>query len=281
MYYIQETDKPKIFFKIFNIIQLEGNKIILPIEGKKGKDKKLEILAKKTKKIFDQTKSKKVVVSQKIKEQEIYFNLLHTYDLEIIEGRWLFELLSYKVLDYITQKKQIVKEETAIAILVNDLSENMLMNLRKIAKEYKAVSIITNHRERFKKIEKQILEEDGIMITIGNNKKRGLAKTELILNVDFPNELINCYSINERAIIVNIRGNIKIDKKRFNGIVINDYEIIVEKEEEFDYDKKTKYKTTEIYEAQINKRQPFYEIMKQIEKDQVKIEKLVGINSEI
>ena len=144
MYYIQETDKPKIFFKIFNIIQLEGNKIILPIEGKKGKDKKLEILAKKTKKIFDQTKSKKVVVSQKIKEQEIYFNLLHTYDLEIIEGRWLFELLSYKVLDYITQKKQIVKEETAIAILVNDLSENMLMNLRKIAKEYKAVSIITS-----------------------------------------------------------------------------------------------------------------------------------------
>ena len=281
LYYIQESDKPKAIFKIFNIIQLEGNKIILPIHQKNVKNKKLEILAKKTKKIFEQTRSKKVVISQKIQQQEIYLNLLHTYDLEIIEGKWLFEILSCKILDYIIEKKQKVKEETAIAILVNDLSENMLANLRKIAKEYRSVNIVTNHREKFKKIEKQILEEDGIMITIGNNKKKGLAKAELILNVDFPKELINCYHINEEAIIVNIRGNVKIEKKRFNGIVINDYEIMVEKEEEFDYDKKTKYKVAEIYEAQINKRQPFYEIMKQIQTDKVKIIKLVGINSEI
>ena len=51
------------------------------------------------------------------------------------------------------KKKEMKKEETKITILVNDLSENMLANLRKIAKEYKMVNIVTNHREKFKKIE--------------------------------------------------------------------------------------------------------------------------------
>jgi hypothetical protein len=157
----------------------------------------------------------------------------------------------------------------------------MLLNIRKISKEYKRVNIVTNHIEKFKKIEKQILEKDGIMITIGNNKKKGISKSQLILNVDFPSELINQYNIYENAIIVNIKGNVKITKKRFNGISINDYEITYKNTDEFDYDKKEKYKVCKVYEANINKKQPFQEIIKQIEKDQVKIAKLIGVNTTI
>lgn len=279
LYFIQEADKPAILSIIFNHIQIEGDKIILPIHKKERESKKVQKLAQKTKKIFEKTRSKRIVISKKVQEQEEYMNLLYTYDLEIVKGNWLFEVLSCKVLDYILEKKEMKKEETKITILVNDLSENMLANLRQIAKEYKIVNIITNHREKFKKIEKQILEEDGIMITVGNNKKKGVSKSELILNVDFPSELVNCYTIYEEAVIVNIRGNVRIENKRFNGICVNDYEIAVDRTEDFDYDKVTKYKACQIYEAQMNKRQPFQEIMKQIEKDKVKIVELIGMNT--
>lgn len=281
MYYVQEADKPNFIFRIFNIIQLKEDKIILPINEKKISSRKAQKLAKKTKKILDKTISTKIVISEKIKKQKEYVNLLHTYSIELVNGKWLFEVLSCKILDYILDKKEIKKEETKISILVNDLTENMLSNIRQIAKEYKRVNIITNHIEKFKKIEKQILKKDGIMITVGNNKKKGLCKSQLILNVDFPSELINQYNIYEDAIIVNIRGNVKIAQKRFNGISINDYDITFERTEEFDYDKNTKYKACKIYEAQFNKKQPFQEVMKQIEKDKVKITKLIGVNSEI
>lgn len=282
MYYIQETDKPHILMKLFNIIQVRENKILLPIDGNQQmKRKKAQKLAKKTKKIFEKAKSKKIVISQKIQEQEDYMNLLYSYSLEIVEGKWLWEVLSCEVLDFILEKKQMKKQETAIAILVNDLSENMLENLKKIAKEYKTVSILTNHREKFKKLEKQILEEEGIILTVGNNKKKGLARVGLILNVDFPNELINQYQIYEKAILVNLRGNVKITKKRFEGMTINDYEIELPREEEFDYEKISKYKTCQVYEAQFNKRQPFEKIKKQLEKDKVKIKELIGVNSVI
>lgn len=279
MYCIQEADKPNIIFKIFNRIRLREDKIILPITEEKITSQKAKKLAKKTKKILDQTMSKRIVLSQKIQKQEEYVNLLHTYCFEIIEGKWLFELLSCKVLDYVIEKKEMKKQETGISILVNNLTENMLSNIRKMAKEYKRVNIVTNHIEKFRKIEKQILEQDGIMITVGNNKRKGISQSKLILNVDFPTELINQYHIFEKAIIINIRGNVKITKKRFDGISINDYNITFEQREEFDYDKNMKYKSCEIYEAQMNKRQPFQEIMKQVEQDKVKITKLVGMNT--
>lgn len=279
LYCIQESDKPNFIFKLFNRIQLREDKIILPISEEKLSSRKAQKLAKKTKKILDKTMSKRIVISEKIQKQKEYVNLLHTYSLEIMEGKWLFEVLSCKVLDYILEKKEMKKEETQISILVNDLTENMLCHIRKIAKEYKRVNIVTNHIQKFRKIEKQILEQDGIMITVGNNKRKGLAKTPLILNVDFPSELINQYNIYEKAMIVNLRGNVKINKKRFNGISINDYEIEFQEMDEFDYDKTTKYKACEIYEAQLNKKQPFQEVMKQVEKSRVKIIKLIGLNT--
>lgn len=281
MYFIQEADKPSILSKIFNHIQIEGDKILLPIDENQIENKRAQKLALKTKKILDKAISKKIILSQKIQKQEEYKNLLYSYDLDIIQGRWLFEVLVCQTLDYLLEKKNRKKQETKITILVNELSENMMENLKKIAKEYKRVNIITNHIEKFKKIEEQILKEEGIMITVGNNKKKGLSKSEIILNVDFPSELINQYNIYENAMIINLRGNVKIAKKRFNGICINDYEITFKSQEDFDYDKSTKYKKYEIYEAQINKKQPWKGIIKQVKKDKVKISKLIGINTEI
>jgi len=281
MYYIQETDKPNLIFNILNIVQLCDDKIILPITGEEKIGlKKAQKLAQRTKKVLNRTISKKIVISNQIKKQEDYMNFLYTYEFEIVKGKWLFEILICKILDNILEKQGLNKKEIQISILVNDLSENMLLNIKKITKEYKRVNIITNHVEKLKKIEKKILEEDGIMITVGNNKKKGLSKSKLILNVDFPTELINLYNIFEEAIIVNLIENVKINKKRFNGITINDYDISFKDYEEFDYDKNNKYKSCEIYEAKINKKQPFQDVMKQIEKDKVEVIKLTGKNND-
>ena len=280
MYCIQETDKPCFIFKVFNIIQLIQNKIILPItsEEKISSNKALK-LAKKTQKLLNTTMSKKIVISKAIQKQQEYVELLKYYEFEIVDGKWLFEVLSYQVLDYIITKMKKKKQETSISIVVNNLSENMIEIIKKIVKEYKRVNIITKYLEKFKKIEKQILEEDGIMITVGNNKRKGLAKSDVILNVDFSSKAISEYNIYENAVIINIREDVVINKKRFNGITINNYDISFRNSDNYDYDKDKKYKACEIYEGQINKKQPFNEIMRKIKTDGVQITKLIGKNS--
>ena len=275
MYYIQETDKLNFLFKLFNIIKLEENKIILPIIDEELTFKKAQKLALKTKKILDKTNCKKVVISKNIKKQEKYINNLYTYNIDIIDGKWLFEILSNKALKYIVNKNKIKAQEELVSILVNDLSLNMLENIKEIVQEYKGLNIVTNHINKFKKLEKQILDEYGTMITITNNKKKSLSKSKLILNVDFPEELINKYIINENAIIINLKGNVKIHQKRFNGVNINDYDIIIKNQQGldlgFDYDINNKYKMAEVYESQIYQKQPYKNIMNKISKDKVQI----------
>ncbi len=281
MFFIQECDKPNKISKMFNILKLEQDKIILPIDEEKLEIKKANKLAIKTKKILDIANCNKVIISKKIKEQPLYTNYLNSYNIEIVDGKWLFEVLSYKTIEYISKVKKIKEEELSVSILINKITETSLYNIRKIARNCKRVNIVTNHIELFKKMENQILDEDGIMITITNNKRKSLSKSNIILNIDFPQELLNQYNIYEEAIIVNIQGNIKIKKKRFNGMCVNDYEIQVLNDEEFDYDKEIRYNKKDIYEASMYKRQPMENIMRKIKRDKVKIVNLFGENSSI
>ena len=223
-------------YKLLNVIELEEDKIILPI--KKDEEislKRAEKLANKTKKILERTASKKIVLSKEIKKQEQYKNFLEE-NLKIVNGKFLEEVLILEIIEYIIEKKKYNKENLAISFLVNDIGENILENFKKAIKKYKKVNIVTNHLEKFKKIEEKFLKE-GIIILANNNKRKSLAKSDVIINVDFPSELLNKYRINDNATIVNIKLNAKIDKKRFNGLIINNYEIIFNSREEFDYDK--------------------------------------------
>ncbi len=155
----------------------------------------------------------------------------------------------------------------------------MLENIKEIVKQYKRINIVTNHFEKFKKIEQQIFDEYGIMITVTNNKKKSLSKSQLILNVDFPKELINKYRIFEEAIIVNLCGNVAISSKRFNGVNIIDYEIDYTSDEEFDFDKNNLYDKKKIYEAHTYTNRTFDYLQKQFLNDKVKIRHLQASNS--
>lgn len=276
MYYVQEADKPNYMLKLFNIIKLKDDKIILPVQSEEISLKKAEKLAKKTKKILDKTNCNKIILSKEIKKQENFKNYLYSDQVNIVDGKWLFEILSYQAVEYIIKKQNMKKEEITVSVLVNDITNNLLENIKKIIREYKRVNIITNHINKFKNVETKILEQEGIMITVTNNKKKSLSKSKIILNVDFPTELINKYSIYEKAIIINIKGKVEINSKRFNGININDYEISFKDLEDFDYDKKILYEKKHIYEAQILKNQPFKYIEERIRNDRVEIIRMKG-----
>ena len=275
MYYIQEADKPIFWLKLFDVITVSSDKIILPSAKKQTK------LAEKTKKILDMSNCRKVVLSKKVKEYLEYVNCLYSYQIDIADGKWLFEMLTLKALDFIVKCKELKKEEIAISILVNDLTEATLNNIKSIAKQYKRINIVTNHIEKYKKIEKMLFDDYGVMVTIVNNKKKSLTKSQIILNVDFPTDLINKYNIYEEAIILNLKRNVKITRKRFDGLCINDYQIAFPKARKLDMDIVNKYDLVEVYEAEFYKKMPYKNVMEKLEKDGVEIISLSSKYSEL
>lgn len=275
MYYIQETDKLNKIEKWFHIVKLENDHIILPIVKTSLDDKMAYTLAMKTKKILDKVNSKKLVLSKTIKQQENYVNYLYSYGYEIVDGKWLFQLLIFNVLEYMIKKLNIRKEDIRIGILVNDVSDLAIYGIKELVTKYKNVKIVTNHIHKFQNIEEKMIEEYGIFISVGNNKRKVLSKTNMILNLDFPTELINKYQIHNEATIINFRGNVKIKDKRFAGLNINDYEIHwKEKENEIFY-------TKDMYEAIQHKNQPVEELLKKIKRDNIQIKELIAVNTVI
>ena len=276
MYYICETDKPSKIAEFFSIVKLDNNHIILPIAKTNIDEKTSYKLAIKTKTILDKTNSKKIVLSKKIKEQTTYVNYLYSYNYEIVDGKWLFQVLIFDILEYVIKKLKIKKEDIKLGILVNDISDLALYAIVELVKKYKNVKIVTNHINSFKNIEEKISEKYGILISVGNNKRKVLSKTNIILNLDFPTELINRFKINSESTIINFKGNVKIKDKRFNGLNINDYEI--DWEEQVNPDK---FYTKDLYEAIQYKNQPIEETLRKLKRDNIKIKKLIAQNTTI
>ena len=278
MYYIQESDKPVLIAKIFNLIELVEDKIILPVcDKEKIDDKKGIILVKKVKKILEKTNCRTIILSKYLKKQENFVDLINMYKINVIDGRWLFLVLLDKILDYIIAKRNLEKKQINVSIMVKqNTCDYVIENIKKISRIYKSINIVTPNIEKFKKLEEEIFEENGVIITISNNKRKSLKRANIIINIDFSEEELNKYNIPDEAIIVNIDGNIEINKKRFNGLNINDYEISFEKFDEFDYEKDKLYWKKDLYEASIYKKQPYQYIERKINKDKVKIVELIG-----
>lgn len=270
MYFIQEVDKPKFFQKLFSIINIKQNQLLLPVTGETISLAKEQKLARKLIRFFEQAHGKKVVISSTIKQYSNLVNYLQEANLQIMDGKWLFRMLAIESLAFLLQTQNKKWEECQVTILANDASEVVLYTIRELAKKVKSISIVTNHREKYEKLEEQISEEVGMLLTISNHKRKALAKAQYIINFDFPEELINRYQLAEEAIILNLPGKLNISKKRFNGIVIHDYDIEITQKEEFD-DHEKLFRQTECYEAEFYQNQPIAQVKEKIKKDGVKI----------
>ena len=278
MFYIEKNDKPNRLVRILKLIKVENNTIIVPI-CEKTTNKQIEKLAQKTNKIINKlSNSKKAVLSKQAQEEVQFVNYLNSYGIQIANGRWLFEILLTDIVEYLINKKKI--EKANISILINDLTEIELRNIKILAIKYKTINIVTNHIEKFTKLEEK-LQEEGVIITITNNKKKSLMKSNIIINVDFPKELLNKYRIKEDSNIINLRGKMKIIKKRFNGLNINNYEI------DFRDDKKDicaysgKFYLRDLYESKLYKKQGIDAILQEINRDKIVLKKLYLNNGTI
>ena len=102
--------------------------------------------------------------------------------------------------------------------------------IKELAQRVKKIKIITTQINKFRQIEKKLYKEYGIAIELSNNTKKSLSNSSIIINMDFPKELICKYKINKNAILINIQKKVQLESLKFSGISINDCKINFAKE---------------------------------------------------
>lgn len=270
----------KVITKIkcfFNVIDKESNDkytiYYLPISGNdKTRKSIIKRLSNKLIMSLENSGINTIVLSSKMQQLIYLKNNLFSQNINILDGRYLFKILSIQIIEYILKIKNENIENSEISILVNDLNDINKKVIIDIAKKVRTLNVITNNISKCKRIEKYLYNEYGIMLNISNNKKTSLLKSKIIINIDFPEEILNQYRIYNQAVIVNILDRIEIQSKKFNGINVNYYSINIP-----DTYKIKGFKDEEIYESIIYNYN-YEQIQEIIEKEDIEIKGLIGNN---
>lgn len=269
---IMKTMKYIICFikKIFCVLTITEEKIcILPYKKVNNR-----IIIKLIITIIARTTTR-VVLSENLNKNEYLKIELNKNNVYIYNGKVLNDYIIYNFLLYIAKMKKEAMCMQEIYILTNKYNAICEENILYIAKKIKRINIITKDINHFKKVENYLEERFGIPITITNNKRKSLAKAQIIINLDFNEGLINSYNINHNAIIFNVNEKTVIYSKIFNGINILDYQILYDNKFESELYKKFDQKA--LYETAIIDKK-YEDVIKKLEQDKVRIVNCIGKN---
>ena len=177
--------------------------------------------------IIKRDKTKRVILSNTLNKNDILKNVLYSNNIDIIDGKLLYESLVYKMIEYISVIQKRKMETYEISVLINDKNEQRMFNISKIITKCRVVNIITNNTKQFDKLKNDMKKEYGILVNVTTNIEKSLLKSDIIINFDFVSEIYSKCNIPKRAIVFNISENIKIHSNNFEGINITDYMIYV------------------------------------------------------
>ena len=211
---IKITEVIGIFF--INNIDDNNKKIVIP---NRKKVKVYKNINKYIKKEQDITKKRNyIILANRIKDYKKEF-----YNLKIINSRkYMLENLK-EILQKILGNIRL--EDLELHILVKNYNVENVSLIREIIQYVKIVNIITSDTGKYLNLE-EILRENGIMINVSNNRRKGLKNANIIINIDFSKEDFNKYRINRNALILNTTSELFVDNLNgFDGIIVNDFEI--------------------------------------------------------
>ena len=256
------------FIKLTNKIivkDIEDNKKIYLIPNIE-KEKIYKKLIRKIEKEKTNTQNVEIILSKEMKKYKENFE-----GIKIVEGRRVFANSLENLLENIIGENPLELQD--IYILVNRYEEKNINIIKKISSKVKSINIITKEVSKFKILE-EMMQEQGIVICVMNNKRKSLKKAKIIINLDFLKENINEYSIFRNASLINLTQEKLTNLKGFEGMIIQNIEIELNDNEKewIKQNSLENFSKIEIYESLINTK---------LNKIEVKIDKLYGNNGEI
>lgn len=216
-------------------------------------------------------------------------NMLGKRKLQIINGKLLMEYMEYEIVKYIMDKQGTNTKKEDIYIIFKKEDGLDLNFLKRFIENFKVTNIVTNDIERLKNVQENLLENDGILIAVSNNKKKALKRAKYIINVNLNKEELEKYTINRNSIIINIRENVKYNSSSFDGININYFNIscpdeYIEKLEQIG-NIEVKFDLVKLYESILlcnnMQKQELEAIYERINEDGICVTELIGNNGPI
>ncbi len=223
----------------------------------------------------------RICLSDTLLKNDVFMEFIKNEQVKILDGKWLFKHLTECCAEYICTSKKEDLGYQEISFLSKDINDIVVNAIKDLAPKIKILNVITFDENKFRKVERDLYEQKGIILNMNNNYKKSLIKSDIIFNFDFLDEEINKYILPKKTCIVNFNNDIKINSKSFEGINANFYDIQMPRK----YLKNSIYlkdfNSSILYESYIYKKTSPQNIVKEIKEDGVDIVFLNGRNGRI
>ncbi len=261
--------------KLFHSIQIDEKLNELEIAIPHLTEKNELKYGKKVNKILKKRNVSNVVLSNEIMQKEKFCNCVSSQNNYIITGNRLYQALTKYILQDICNMVNIPMPTISLAILSHEFSIENLDLVKYISKEIREVVVLSENKERFDKMLEKFFNEEGIAIRVLENKHSNISSYPFIINLDYTEEEVNKLIISKNAIVISIKNKICALRKSFNGILLNDVEIYLEKEVK-------DFRTLALCEAYLyHYRKKIQENEKEFEKSPYRINTYMGNNGKI
>lgn len=237
----------------FNQISSEEILGEVKIMTPKIKEKNRRLLKKIIREI-DAHKVENVLLSNNLKNNKALHHALEESKKYIITGKRISKVLLNKFISEIAIYTKVPKEKLNVLLLMNEYSLENIDLIEYLSKGVKEFNLISRNYTKYEKTASKLLEQYGYMINLyGTDVSADFRRVNLVINLDFTEKELSKIKLPKNSIIISLNNLIENVRSGFNGIVINDIEIKLRKQEN-----NLKYSSIALCEAQIYK--PFRNI---------------------
>lgn len=253
-------------------IDLEEKLLRLPKWKKKNK------IQKRIEEIQRKEQTKQVILSKEVK-QYLGEECFKEEQQELEKRIKIYFLL--EELEYILNRQEMNFENAEIYILANEYSKQMKEILEHFMSKFKVVHILSKNQKYYTRWIERLEEEGETNIIYSHNYRKSLLKAKMIINIDFSNQDLKKYKINQDAIILQLYHEKPELKQIFNGIYIMEMILDYDKQRLGVYTDLNAFSFKEVYISRINQETNMEEVWRKIKKDNIKVRYLEGINGKI
>ncbi len=267
----------KIIYKIFNFlgfIKIEKNYLILSSTYEDVNNKTITNILKAAQKL----NFKNVALAEGLQSNLALNKELLNSNFDILDGTKIYKFLTYEIINKIAYIQNIKIQSMEITFLTNNNSDINMESIKMLAQKCKVVNVLTERIDLFTDLEKQLYDDQGIIINVSRNKRKTCMYSDIILNLDFENKTLEQCRIREKTIIVQFT-KAKFENK--TGVTITSYKLNIP--DKYSASKKMlKHFSNEIlYEGLFYHKLSYKNVRKLLKKDNISIKYFIGNNGKI
>lgn len=199
-------------------------KILVP----KFKEKNSIQNAKKTLKKIKKYNIQNVVLNNELNKNKEFRKTFEENKKNIITGSRIGKILLPKIIEEIANYSKIPKEKLKIVLLMDEYSIENIDLIECISKDIKQLSVVSKNYTKYEKTANKLYQNYGYMVKLYGKHKREFKRDNIIINLDFSEKEIQNIVLSRNGIIISLNEKINKLRKSFNGIIINDIDIIGE-----------------------------------------------------